>query len=293
MTDELNYRVAAIMPTYNAAEYLRECLDSFKVQTFEDWELVCVDKGSDDGTLDILNEYARGWPRLRVLVGGDERTSQINRGVRASSSEFIYYTAADFRIDPTLIADAVRAIDDAGADCAYINCISFGDGFWARVRDFERSGYFGTERFEGTRFFRRSLYEQVGGYDDAMPIFEEFELQDRLRKAGARFARVVTAAEYHLDEPKTLGDIWRRSFYIGSHYGSILKKEGPRALRHANPIRASFFRGWRRFYRNPDLALGFVLLLLAKYAGGACGFLLQPFVVARSHRARGSGRARG
>ena len=56
-----------IIPVYNVAPYLRECLDSVLAQTFGDWEAICVDDGSTDGSGAILDEYAAKDPRFRVI----------------------------------------------------------------------------------------------------------------------------------------------------------------------------------------------------------------------------------
>lgn len=265
--------VSVIMPTFNSAKYLQKCLESFKAQTFDDWELLCVDRGSSDGTLEMLHDAARTWPKMRVLDGGHERTSQINIAVRQSDSEFIYYTASDFDVDPNLIEDCVRSATSTGSDGVFINCISHGDGFWARVRNLERSTYFGSVKFEGVRFVRRSAYLAAGGYDDNVPIFEEYDLQDRLLAGGAHFTRIYSAVERHLGEPQTLGEIWRKSYYYGSRYRSLLEKQGTAALRHTNPVRATFFKHWRHFAGQPILTAGFFIMLAAKYGGGAAGFL--------------------
>lgn len=66
-----------IIPVYNVAPYLRECLDSVLAQTFADWEAVCVDDGSTDGSGAILDEYAAKDPRFRVI-------HQPNAGVSAA-----------------------------------------------------------------------------------------------------------------------------------------------------------------------------------------------------------------
>ena len=47
-----------IIPIYNVAQYVRECLDSVLAQTERDWEAICVDDGSTDGSAAILDEYA-------------------------------------------------------------------------------------------------------------------------------------------------------------------------------------------------------------------------------------------
>ena len=56
-----------IIPVYNVAPYLRECLDSVLAQTFTDWEAICVDDGSTDGSGAILDEYAAKDKRFRVI----------------------------------------------------------------------------------------------------------------------------------------------------------------------------------------------------------------------------------
>lgn len=274
MSLEATVAISVIMPTYNSEAYLRTCLDSFMAQTFDDWELLCVDRGSSDGTLSILAEYAQRWPKLRVLDGGDERTSQINIGVRNSRGKYLYYTASDFDVDPTLLEEAFQAAERDNAEGVFIDCLSHGDHFWARVRALERSTYLGSEKFEAARFFKRETYLQVGGYDDKVPIFEEYDLQDRLIAIGARFSR-INAVERHLGEPRSLREIWNKSYYYGRRYRDLLDKQGPAALRHANPIRVTFLRHAKQFVRQPVLGSAFVLMILVKYGAGAIGFLAE------------------
>lgn len=66
-----------IIPVYNVAPYLRECLDSVLAQTYTDWEAICVDDGSTDGSGTILDEYAAKDQRFKVI-------HQTNAGVSAA-----------------------------------------------------------------------------------------------------------------------------------------------------------------------------------------------------------------
>lgn len=63
----MNPVFSIIIPVYNVAPYLRECLDSVLAQTFADWEAICVDDGSTDGSGAILDEYAAKDARFRIV----------------------------------------------------------------------------------------------------------------------------------------------------------------------------------------------------------------------------------
>ena len=85
-----------IIPVYNVSPYLRECLDSVLAQTFTDWEAICVDDGSTDGSGAILDEYAAKDARFKVI-------HQKNAGVSAArnvalgvvSGEWLTFLDAD------------------------------------------------------------------------------------------------------------------------------------------------------------------------------------------------------
>ena len=73
----MNPVFSIVIPVYNTAPYLRGCLDSVVAQTFADWEAVCVDDGSTDGSAAILDEYATGDERFKII-------HQENAGVSAA-----------------------------------------------------------------------------------------------------------------------------------------------------------------------------------------------------------------
>ena len=60
-------KISVVIPVLNGAEYIRECMDSIAGQTFSDLEILPVDSGSTDGTMEILEEYAARDKRIRIL----------------------------------------------------------------------------------------------------------------------------------------------------------------------------------------------------------------------------------
>ena len=59
--------ISVIIPVYNVERYLAQCLDSVIRQTYENLEIICVNDGSQDGSLKILQEYAHKDTRVRIL----------------------------------------------------------------------------------------------------------------------------------------------------------------------------------------------------------------------------------
>ncbi|MDB5362700.1 MAG: putative transrane protein of unknown function [Rhodospirillales bacterium] len=85
--------VSVVVATYNAAEYIENCILSVLGQTFSDFELLIIDGGSTDGTLDILNRYAA---RIRFSSERDRGIGDAHwKGVQAARGEWVYFLGGD------------------------------------------------------------------------------------------------------------------------------------------------------------------------------------------------------
>lgn len=81
--------ISVIIPVYNTAKYLAECLDSVLAQTFTDFEVICIDDGSGDNSAEILKEYAARDKRIKII-------SQKNSGVVAARNTAIAHAKGKF-----------------------------------------------------------------------------------------------------------------------------------------------------------------------------------------------------
>lgn len=89
-----------IIPVYNVAPYLRECLDSVLAQIFTDWEAVCIDDGSTDGGGAILDEYAAKDERFKVIHQENAGVSAArNYALENAVGEWVTFLDADDKID--------------------------------------------------------------------------------------------------------------------------------------------------------------------------------------------------
>ncbi len=95
-------KVSVIMPIYNADEYLRPALDSVIDQTLKDIEIICVDDGSTDRSLEIIKEYQKSDERIRIVTETNAGPALArNNGIRRARGEYIAFLDADdfFELD--------------------------------------------------------------------------------------------------------------------------------------------------------------------------------------------------
>jgi glycosyltransferase involved in cell wall biosynthesis len=109
-------KISLLSPVFNEALYLREAIESVQRQQHRDWELLLVDDGSTDGTVDVIREMSAADPRVRLVSSGVKvgKVTAFNMAFAASSGEVI----ALFAGDDTLPDDSLKHRSAALADCA-------------------------------------------------------------------------------------------------------------------------------------------------------------------------------
>jgi len=96
-------KISVIVPVYNVEKYLRQCLDSIVGQTYDDIEIIVINDGSKDGSLDIINEYAAKDERIKVIDKPNEGYGKtMNRGIEAATGEYIGIVESDDWIEPNM-----------------------------------------------------------------------------------------------------------------------------------------------------------------------------------------------
>src|SRR3954466_3389537 len=101
--------VSVVMPVYNTEAYLADSIGSIFAQTFTDWELICIDDGSNDGSLDVLRHYERADPRVRVITRPNTGPTRArNDGIAVSRGRYIAVMDSD---DVALPHRLLRQVD--------------------------------------------------------------------------------------------------------------------------------------------------------------------------------------
>ena len=114
-------KVSVIVPVHNVENYLRQCLDSIVNQTLKDIEIICVENGSTDRSLDILNEYAKKDERIRVFRFGPQKAGFArNFGVRMATGKYLYFIDSDDWVDTHCLEKLYTQIEQTQSDvCIY------------------------------------------------------------------------------------------------------------------------------------------------------------------------------
>ena len=95
--------ISIIVPIYNSAEFLEECLNSLMLQTYENLEFICVNDGSSDYSYDILREYREKDTRFVILNQEHYGISRArNSGFNLARGEFVSFIDSDDRISLSL-----------------------------------------------------------------------------------------------------------------------------------------------------------------------------------------------
>ncbi len=117
-------KISVVIPVYNVEKYLPDCLDSLIAQKdFENWEAICIDDGSADGSGKILDEYAARDSRFRIVHQKNGGVSLArNKGISMATAPYLMFIDSDDWIEPNMFRTLYDTIEQDQSDmvvCAY------------------------------------------------------------------------------------------------------------------------------------------------------------------------------
>lgn len=225
-------RVSVLVPTFNRAHYIAECLDSLLAQTMPALEIIVIDDGSEDDTAEVLTRYGQRIRYVRKDNGG--KPTAVNLGLSMAQGELIWIFDDDDVALPDAIVNRVAALQ-ARPDAGFVYTPHFygsdgADGKIHKGRPHELPTYapenFLFELMKGcffhlaTALVRADAYRAVGGFDTQLLSSEDYDIQLRL---------ALTYAAAYCSEP---------SFIFRQHSGL----RGAGAIRYGGNQRTTVFR---------------------------------------------------
>lgn len=172
-------KISIIIPTLNEEEQIDSLLNFLVPKINPELEVIVVDGGSEDKTIEIINHY-----KSVKIIHSDikSRAVQLNLGAKEAKGELFYFVHADVKLLPTFVEDILCEIK-RGAD---FGCYRFEfdkkspmlrfNAWWTRFNFmFCRGG-------DQTLFIKRAVFEELGGFNETYCIMEDFEFIKKARK---------------------------------------------------------------------------------------------------------------
>lgn len=122
-------KISIIIPVYNVEKYLEKCLDSVVNQTFKDFEVICINDGSTDNSLNILKRYAAKDSRFRIIDKENEGVSKArNIGIETAQGDYIQFIDSDDWIEPNCLELVYEKISQTDSDMVIFSSRYIVDG---------------------------------------------------------------------------------------------------------------------------------------------------------------------
>lgn len=265
--------VSVIVTTKDEENVIRTLIQSVKQQTYKNIEIILVDNNSKDNTLDIVNKFKK----VKIYQYGPERSAQRNFGAKRSKGEYLFFLDADMELTPKVVEDCLNKTKLENLDSVVVPEESIASNFWGKVKAFERSFYNekGDPITDAARFFSKQVFMKVGRYDEAITGPEDWDLPDRIKKAGFRIGR-STEKIYHHEQRISLIALFKKKFYYGLNAHKYLSKHNipvvsPKTIYFLRPL---FYQNWMRLVKYPFLSLAMICMLFIELVGGGLGYVV-------------------
>ncbi len=252
--------VSVVIPTRNSASVIRQCLASVLEQTLVPHEVVICDGGSTDATVSIAAEMG-----ARVVFSQPNRSLQRNLGAAEASGHYLLFIDSDMQLSPGVVRQCIEMFQ-VNCSALVIPEIFRGEGFWAKVRGFERSFYDDVWWMQAARCFRREQFLEVGGFDVGLVGPEDWDLDERMRKLGT--VRSIEAPIYHNEGRLALSTVLRKKSHYSKSFEAFRERQPSRAALCLSPTARirSLLSHPTRLAAHPILTGGLSVLGIAEVA---------------------------
>jgi GT2 family glycosyltransferase len=206
-----SFRASLIVPTRNRADLVKRFLPSLADQSVSaPYEVIYVDNGSTDSTAAVIREASVRRPHIKVIETHPPGAARARHaGAVASASPLLIFVDDDMLAEPDLVAEHLRAHDEAEGDCVLGNIVSASsrhpfERMMAYIYDGPKSTLANREPtaldyWSGNVSLSRELYFHLGGYSRQMGalLCEDLEFGLRIAAAGIRLRFAETAVTHH------------------------------------------------------------------------------------------------
>jgi glycosyltransferase involved in cell wall biosynthesis len=221
---EIKMTFSFIIPVLNGDKYIKDCLNHIMREKNTEDEVIVVDNGSTDRTLEITKSY----PEVKIQIHPGLTIAALrNRGADAAKGTALAFIDADCIVcdgwresaEARLKADGIHA---TGAKCDIPDNAGWVEKAWYS----QRSMFPGPVKYlnSGNLIVLANIFRVVGGFDEALETDEDYDLGVRLKKAGYLMVEDPQVRTIHLRNPKSLGAFLKKEKWHATSMLSSLKR---------------------------------------------------------------------
>lgn len=266
--------ISIVIPTRNSAAILVNCLKSIKDQAYKNVEVIIIDGRSTDNVEELAKKYGCRFfsytPDLRDVLF--DAPHKINYGVSKAKGEYIYWVDADMELTKNILQEAVDECEK-GAGAVILPEDSFGTGIWAKAKKLERRCYWGDDNVESPRFYKKKVWDEIGGFDLSLGAGgNDWDVHLKVKEYGYKVSRTKNFIRHNEGNLK-LSKLFRKRFMYGREVVKYIEKRPKASFTSFFPIRYSFIKNWRLFAKDPKTTCAFIVMRFTEYTAGFLGIL--------------------
>jgi len=254
--------VSIVVKVLNEEDNIADLLDSLVIQE-QPIEIIIVDGGSEDHTMEIILDYSEKYGFIRPFIKTGGRGAGLNYGLAQARGEVIALTDGDCLVNPNWVHE-IRRCMEKGAKMMAGHSINIGLRAWEELDRVELFHNGMDCTWPGCNLaFRREVYERIGGVDTWFITAEDIDFNYRVIEAGYEIVYNRRAIVYNRTRSTVYGFI-RQAFWNGAGRKQLTLKHG-RLWSNYDPIR--MFRQRMTFWAMVRLVFALLGYLGFKFFG--------------------------
>lgn len=198
--------VSVIMSVYNRQNYLCRAIDSLFKQTYTNWELIAVDDGSTDNSSSLLNDYKTKSEKIKIIYQRHKNLSSArNNGIRNSSGSYLTFLDSDDEYKENHIDLRINyMLKKKDLDLLHGGVEVIGNQFVPDKDDKHKQIHLSQCAIGATFFGKRYVFDQLGGFNEAITYSEDSEFLSRAKKAYKVKKIDFSTYIYHRETPDSI-----------------------------------------------------------------------------------------
>ncbi len=238
----ISKNISIIIPCRNEKNFIGMCLDSIIANDFpkDSVEVFVVDGISEDGTRDIIMDYAQKYPFIRLLDNPEKVTPvAMNRGIKEANGDYIMVLSSHSKVNNNFIKANVESLEENTADCVggILITLPANDNLLAQVIAFVLSNPFGVGNsyfrigFKDPKYvdtvpfgcYKKEVFRKIGLFDEDLVRNQDDEFNFRLNKNGGKVLLTPNIVSYYHARDSLL-KLWKMYYQYGYFKPLVAKK---------------------------------------------------------------------